>query len=127
MQRKKKSRSFHTKVVGVTFQNSDGSDRQDIIHRRCRAGDELALSSEPDNPHADHAVAVYVTKKGWLGGVKTYQIGYLPDDSSAAQEAFDHIESGRVGAAQISEITGGTHHKPTLGVNIKITLYGDDV
>ena len=127
MQRKKKSRSIHTKVVGVTFQNSDGSDRQDIIRRRCRSGDELALSSEPDNPHADHAVAVYVTKKGWLGGVKTYQIGYLPDDSGAGQEAFDHIESGRGGAAQINEITGGTRDKPTLGVNIKITLHGDDV
>ncbi len=126
MARRKKTRSFYTKVVGVTFSNDDGSDRQDIIRRRCDPGDELMMSSEPDNPHSDHAVAIYLTKKGWFGGVKAYQLGYLSDDRGAAQDVFDHIEGGGGGEAQISESTGGTRAKPTLGVNIRITLYGDD-
>ncbi len=122
----KRRRSFHTKVVGVTFRNEDGSDRQDIIRRYCREGDELALSSEPENPHADHAVAVYWTKRGWFGGVKALQLGYLSDDSGAAQEVFDHVEAGGAGEAQISDVPGGTRDKPTLGVNIRITLFDAD-
>ena len=120
---RKKGRSFHTKVVGVTFRNNDGSDRQDII-ARCRPGDELALSSEPENPHADHAVAVYCNQRRWFRGVKTYQIGYLSDDRGAASEVFDHIEAGGGGEVQITEVTGGTRDKPTMGVNIRITLWG---
>ncbi len=120
---RKKGRSFHTKVVGVTFRNNDGSDRQDII-ARCRPGDELALSSEPENPHADHAVAVYCNQRRWFRGVKTFQIGYLPEESGVAAEVFEHIEAGGGGEAQITDVTGGTRDKPTMGVNIRITLWG---
>ncbi|MCH9020195.1 MAG: HIRAN domain-containing protein [Proteobacteria bacterium] len=119
----KKGRSFHTKVVGVTFRNNDGSDRQDII-ARCRPGDELALSSEPENPHADHAVAVYCNQRRWFRGVKTFQIGYLPEESGVAAGVFEHIEAGGGGEAQITDVTGGTRDKPTMGVNIRITLWG---
>ncbi len=123
MAKQNKARSFCTKVVGVTFANDDGTKRQEIIERHCRAGDELMLDSEPENPHADHAVAVYLTKRGWFGGVKAYQIGYLSDDAGAASEMFRHIEGGGGGEARISEVTGGTRDKPTFGVNIEIALY----
>ena len=125
MARKKKTRSFHTKVVGVTFQNNDGSDRQDIIRQFCDPGDGVLMAAEPNNPHADHAVAIYVLKRGWFGRVKRHQIGYLSDNSGAAQEVFDHAMGGGDATAEISDVTGGTRDKPTLGVNIKFTLYGD--
>ena len=117
-----KRRSFHTKVVGVTFRNDDGSERQDII-ARCKPGDELALSSEPDNRYSDNAVAIYCNLRGWFGGVKTRQLGYLPEESSVAAEVFEHIEGGGGGEAQITEVTGGTRDTPTMGVNIRITLW----
>ncbi len=61
MAKKRERRSFYTKVVGVTFANDDGIKRQEIIRRHCRSGDELMMDSEPENPHGDHAVAVYLT------------------------------------------------------------------
>lgn len=126
MPHKKKTRSFFTKVVGVTFENDDGYNRQEIIRQHCKPGDDLAMAAEPNNPHADHAVAIYVVKRGWFGGVKQYQIGYLSDDSGAAQQVFDHAMAGGAAAAEIKNVTGGTRDKPTLGVNIEITLVGDD-
>ena len=51
----KKTGSFYTKVVGVTFKNDDGSDRQRIIRNLNREGllnegTELDLIPQPENP-----------------------------------------------------------------------------
>ena len=123
MAKPKEPRTFHTKVVGVTFKNPDGAKRQDIIERRCYPGDELGFVPEPENPHADHAVAVFVLKRRWFGGVKSYQIGYLSDDTGIAADMFRHIQNRRRIGAAITEVTGGTRKKPTRGVNIEITIY----
>lgn len=122
---RKKMRSFYTKVVGVTFNNDDGSGRQEIIRRYCKPGGDLIMAAEPNNPCADHAVAIYVVKRGWFGRTKQYQIGYLSDNSGAAQRVFDHAMGGGAAAVEISDVTGGTRDKPNIGVNIEITLYGD--
>lgn len=126
MPRKRGALSFFTKIAGVTYENEDGTSRQDIIRRHCDPGDALILSPEPDNAFSDNAVAVYVAKKGWFGGLKAYQIGYLPEHSGVAQQVFDYTEGGGTGGAWIEKITGGTDDKPTLGVNIEITLDGDE-
>lgn len=126
MPRKKKTRSFQATISGVTFRNEDGTDRQDIIRQRCDPGDELILSSEPNNPHGSHAVAVYLAKKGWFGGVKKYQLGYVSGYHDTAEKVFDHIEGGSGGEAKILKILGGTPDKPNLGVVIQVTLYSDD-
>ena len=62
---------IETYVAGVTFNNRDGTNRQDILERL--EGDEpLKLVWEPNNPHSKsgNAVAVY-SPPG--------QIGYLPE------------------------------------------------
>ena len=50
-------RHFFANVVGESFRNEDGSDRQAIIPR-CRVGERLTLKHEPDNPHDINAIRV---------------------------------------------------------------------
>jgi hypothetical protein len=57
--------SYPISVVGESFDNADGSSRQDIL-RRCRAGDPVTLEREPDNPYDPNAVKV-VTRHGCIG------------------------------------------------------------
>lgn len=58
-------------VVGESFRNPDGTDRQEIIPR-CVVGEWLILEHEPDNPHDINAIKV-LRETG-------EQIGYLPRD-----------------------------------------------
>ncbi len=51
-------RSIHTKIRGVTKNNSDGADRQHIIRRCCHAGDALFLVRKPHNPVDSNAIQV---------------------------------------------------------------------
>jgi len=57
---------FYSKVVGVTYDNPDGSSRQAII-ARCRLGEQLILEAEPDNQHDPNAVKVLRTNGQQLG------------------------------------------------------------
>jgi hypothetical protein len=64
-------RHFFANIVGESFRNEDGSDRQAIIPR-CRVGELLTLEHEPDNPHDINAIRV-LRQTG-------EQIGYLERD-----------------------------------------------
>jgi hypothetical protein len=59
---------FFSKIAGVSFTNPDGSSRQAAL-ARCRAGENLRLVREADNPHDDEAVAVYSRHGEQLGYV----------------------------------------------------------
>lgn len=48
---------FYSKVSGVTFKNSDGTERQRIIEN-CHTGEVLLLVREPDNKYNPRAVKV---------------------------------------------------------------------
>ena len=117
--KKKFPYSFNSKVAGVTYKNPDGSDRQEIIKKRCKPGMALMLKRELDNPHGDNATGVWIKTKS-LFSSSEYQLGYL--NSSVAKEVVEHIESGRTARAKIANITGGTRSKKTRGVNIELTL-----
>ena len=103
-------RSFHTKIVGVTFSNDDGSHRQRII-AMCTLGEQLTLAREPDNPFDANAVRVYRTLTG-------QQLGHLSRELAAT--LVDDIEDWSAIGAEISSLTGGVPGKPTRGVNILI-------
>lgn len=60
---------FFTKVSGVTYPNSDGSSRQEVI-QRCCVDEQLYLEPEPDNPYDPNAVRVVRETDE--------QVGYLP-------------------------------------------------
>jgi hypothetical protein len=61
-------------VVGESFRNYDGTDRQQII-RNCRVGDPILLEPEPANRHDKNAIAVLLATTG-------RQIGYISRDNA---------------------------------------------
>ena len=115
------AKTWFAKVAGVTHPNPDGVPRQDII-ARCSIGDRIAILHEVDNPVSDTAVAVIWCKTGWFGRVSYHQIGYLPGGTSTTA-VFNHLKRGGKIDAEITDLTGGTRDKPTLGVNLKITQH----
>ena len=101
---------IRTKVVGVTYRNDDGSDRQRIIARYCRAGTPLRLVREPGNSHDRNAVAVFVGKR---------QIGYI--SSNLARDVARMLDEGATAEAVVTAVTGGGRGE-NHGVNIQIDL-----
>ena len=99
-------REMRTKVVGVTFRNEDGSDRQGYI-RRLHSGDPLYLKREPDNKKDPDAVAV-------LDGGR-HQIGHI--GRSLAAQLAPVMDGGCRVSAEATEVTGGTAERPSMGVN----------
>ena len=101
-------RHFHTKIVGVTHENSDGTDRQHVI-RRCGLFENLALDREEDNPHDSNAVRVCRTDG--------QQLGYL--NSGLAEEIVEKSARGYHFAVFIKNLTGGKKGQ-AVGVNLLI-------
>lgn len=99
-------KEIHTKVVGVTFRNGDGSSRQEILSTYCFDGDQLEL--RPFTYKGAPAYAVFD------GGE---QIGNI----SAELAQTIHDQSPDAIRAEITEITGGDGLN--YGCNILIQLY----
>ena len=102
--------TIYSKIAGVTRQNNDGSDRQDIIEALAFNGQQLILMREP-NQYSYNNIGVYVA----------YQIGYV--NPELADELAPLIDEGVPVEAQITDITGGTEDKPTQGVNVAFTIF----
>lgn len=107
---------FHTKVVGVTHRNEDGSNRQKII-RNCRPGEQLELIHDKNNRFDLNAMKV-CRKNG-------QQVGFL--NAELAEEVVASLAQGYRYIAFVSNITGGG--KRYWGMNLRITVVtpaGDD-
>lgn len=101
-------KEFHTKVVGVSFPNDDGSSRQAILSN-CRRGDYITL--EFYRYHGRPAYAVF-TEHG--------QIGNLSADlaeSLTTEYGSDFFVSGFI--CQITGGSGGLYY----GCNIFVRIY----
>ena len=99
---------FHTKIVGVTHKNSDGSSRQKLI-RNCRLFEDLRLNHEENNPHDPNAVRV-CRENG-------QQLGYL--NAGLAEEVVSKSSKGYRFGVLIKDLTGGGKGR-SLGVNLLI-------
>jgi len=117
-------RSIHTKIRGVTKENSDGTNRQQIIKKWCRSGDALFLARERNNPVGRNAIQVrrivytdVPEDKPRLGE----QIGYVSHE--LAEDLAPKMDShGFVLMAWIMNVTGGEDDE-SVGVNIQIEEY----
>lgn len=104
---------FFCAVVGESFDNDDGTSRQDIIKKHGKPGIQVHLEREPDNPHDGAAIAVYLADQ---------QIGYLKGEVAARHAP--KIDTGRYALyAEISSVNGGTKKKPNIGVTLEATLF----
>lgn len=88
------------KVVGVTFTNEDGTNRQEII-KQLGLNDIVTLRREPTNKYDTNAIAVF-TEKG--------QAGYLAKDYSNILAPM--MDAGTQFKATIAEVDEykGTHY-----------------
>jgi len=86
---------FATKVVGATYKNPDGINRQQII-KICTAGEKIKLIREPNNPHDLCAIGVF-RESG-------EQIGYLARHVSAYPELAYHMDIGGEISAKVKKI-----------------------
>lgn len=103
-------RPIHTKVVGVTFRNDDGSSRQRIL-KACREGEMLKLVKRPSG--GDRNAVAVCRKNG-------QQLGNLRRELAA--ELAPLLDKGVELQAEITDLTGGgTFRKRTRGCNICIT------
>ncbi len=112
-------RAIETRLFGVTFRNTDGRARQDII-RGCRPGDSLTLEREADNPHDPWAIAVHTAATRHTLGQKIGYIGYHQSRDLAAE-----IDAGRRVTCQIVRVTGGggwLFFRRHYGVNVRVVV-----
>lgn len=106
------SATFPSKLKGVSQSNADGRMRQQIIKEKCRPGMALDLRREPDNAYDPDAIAVY------CGGEK---VGYVT--AELADTYAEDLDAGLIKMeAVVSEVTGGTPEKPSVGVNIYVLV-----
>lgn len=99
---------FHTKVVGVTFNNDDGTSRQNII-KNCKAGEDIIFKPVPTNEYPD-AIGVF-NKKG-------QQLGHL--SQGVAAEIKNKYGYNPM-SVTVSNITGGGDL--SYGCNLHIIIY----
>ena len=110
------TRELWTKVVGVTFSNTEEAegrrDRQRIIEDALLDGHPfLELIREPENPHDKNAISVWFDQE---------KVGYLSADLVADLSPL--FDKGGTIAPFDCEITGGTLDNPTLGVNLGLQI-----
>ena len=105
---------FYTKLVGVTFANQDGSDRQDIIEelddllmKQSRV--KLFLNRDPNNPFDHNAIEVHDQQHR--------QLGFL---SRSVSETLAPLMDNGVGIeCLLKQITGHSLDK-NFGINVQI-------
>lgn len=116
--------SIYLHVAGESFDNRDGSSRQNIIESHCKAGMPVCFVQEPDNQYDEFAVGVWITTPGFLGfGTKQRQIGYV--NRQWSERICNAIDDGHRLSGTISEIMGGTRDKPSLGVVLAVESDAD--
>lgn len=103
--------TIHSKIAGVSFNNDDGSSRQQIIQTFCNAGDELTLKREPNNPYGrGNAIAVHLSTGP--------QLGYI--EHGLSRDLAPKIDAGTRLRVTIAAVTAAD--KSTLGVDIAIEV-----
>ena len=96
-------------VAGVSHNNRDGTNRQEII-ARCVAGEVLRLKHEDDNPVDPNAVAVV--------RLSSEQLGYLHRED--AEEVLNKSKEGWMYAGVISKILNDGVRGHYLGVGMSL-------
>lgn len=102
-------RSFHTRVVGVTYDNDDGTSRQEVLSH-CLRGDPVGFYW---HDFCGRPACAVISDHG--------QIGYLSADL-AEDLHYDYASDRYSMVAHISDITGGQDGL-SYGCNILLSIY----
>ena len=106
---------IYTKIVGVTFENEDGTHRQSNLEELDQQVYPIVvhLQWEPDNPYDPHAVAVF--------GPSGKQLGYL--HRSLAYSISQMIEARYAIHAELTHLTGSEDLGHHYGANLLHKLW----
>lgn len=106
------AKELKSKLKGVTFTNSDGENRQEIIKNFVKTNQRLLFEFEPNNHYFKYSVAALIETE-----FDKKQIGYLSNDLAINfYNRLDQIEG------YVSGITGLNDDSKSLGVNIKLVV-----
>lgn len=97
-----------SKVVGVSKENNDGSNRQDIIRREVEENDLLSLKLEPENEFDSNAIKV-LSKLG-------NQIGYL------SRETAERVRPAMLNEVSITVKASWVSGDKIAGVGLRIEM-----
>ena len=97
--------TLRTKVSGVTFDNPDGTNRQNLL-KYVAAGDELSIICEKTN---DKAIYMVRHPIGVIGTLRSETVKEFTDATKAEQIK-----------ARVLQLTGGTGDKTIIGCNIEL-------
>lgn len=100
---------LNTKIRGVTFKNSDGTSRQQIISR-LKDTTPINLVRDYGNRHDRNAIKV-INDKG-------EQLGWVAKE--IARDLASKMDAGKQHSASITTLTGGGVY--TMGVKIRIKV-----
>src|ERR1700752_5317685 len=106
-------RHFFANIVGESYRNADGADRQSII-KQCQVGEPLLLEHEPDNPHDINAIRVLRPNGEQIGYLEREFAGQVVSQTGKGT-TFDAVVAG-VGRGK-----GGLY-----GVALLIVVDADD-
>ncbi len=95
--------NYKTYVAGASF-------RQDQV-ARCREGQAVELTRDPDNEHDSNAIEV------WAG---SGQIGFIPQDT--AETWAEWMDAGDKFDASIRELNPPERGKEFIGVTIEVLV-----
>lgn len=98
-----------TKLVGVSFQNEDGSERQSLI-KSLKQGDNLTIEAEPSNKYDSNSHVIKFNSK---------IIGHISRELSADLVNKKLNKENIIGIKEW-KVTGSDKH--TLGVNVIIEI-----
>ena len=107
--------SYHSKIVGVTFEG-----RQDVINLMDK-DTPLRFRREPENPYDANAVAIDAQVMHVAPMPEWLPIGYIARDKNA--ELAELLTDGKYASIKVSDITGGEvveGKKRSFGVNVYI-------
>lgn len=103
-------RTIYTKIVGVTFNNENGENRQEII-KTLKNKQQLKIIAEPTNPYDKNCQKVMTEDNRQIGNIKR----------DLAYDINKGRQKGQNYKAEIIAITGGEEEK-NYGVNIMIII-----
>ena len=109
--------SYHSKIVGVTFEG-----RQDVINQMF-GNEQLRFRREPENEYDPNAVAVDALVQAGADQERWLPIGYIARDKNS--ELAELLTDGRYASISVASITGGEYNVKTkknnsFGVNVYI-------
>lgn len=112
-------------VVGVSFKNNDGTDRQEIlegllddVESKQYDNIRVLVQKEPDNEFDPNAIAVFIESSTTSG-----QIGYIEKSESTR---LSHLyEAGKINSVSICSVGRGKNDK--IGVMLEFVFDGSNI